>query len=154
MACVDDSEAIEVKSVCSNSSSANEQNGEDEDQIPPADNTVTLLKFEGTSLHIDSEEAKRQIEENGEMGYPYLNRDICQQFDVPRKSDSPAGTLALTVRKQLKSLNPLRSKKNVEEEEETREEVEAEKSMWQEKQEALEVAAVTTAASLGKTKTY
>ncbi|XP_075168505.1 dynein intermediate chain 2, ciliary [Haematobia irritans] len=38
--------------------------------LPPASNTVTLLKFDGNSLHIDSEEAKYQMEESGEIGYP------------------------------------------------------------------------------------
>ncbi|XP_058976572.1 dynein intermediate chain 2, ciliary-like isoform X2 [Musca domestica] len=38
--------------------------------LPPAGNTVTLLKFDGNSLHIDSDEAKYQMEESGEIGYP------------------------------------------------------------------------------------
>ncbi|XP_013111502.2 dynein intermediate chain 2, ciliary [Stomoxys calcitrans] len=38
--------------------------------LPPAGNTVTLLKFDGNSLHIDSEEARYQLEEMGEIGYP------------------------------------------------------------------------------------
>ncbi|XP_030375419.1 dynein intermediate chain 2, ciliary-like [Scaptodrosophila lebanonensis] len=37
---------------------------------PLPGNTVTLLSFSGNSLHVDSEEARRQIEESDEIGYP------------------------------------------------------------------------------------
>jgi len=33
-------------------------------------NTVTLIAFPGNSLHVDSEEGRRQIEESDEIGYP------------------------------------------------------------------------------------
>ncbi|XP_017484570.1 PREDICTED: dynein intermediate chain 2, ciliary [Rhagoletis zephyria] len=39
-------------------------------QLPIAGNTVTLLEMYGSALHIDSEEAKIQMEEMGEIGYP------------------------------------------------------------------------------------
>ncbi|KAH8280411.1 hypothetical protein KR018_006582 [Drosophila ironensis] len=37
---------------------------------PLPGNTVTLIAFAGNSLHVDSEEARRQIEESEEIGYP------------------------------------------------------------------------------------
>lgn len=37
---------------------------------PQPGNTVTLIAFAGNSLHVDSEEARRQIEESDEIGYP------------------------------------------------------------------------------------
>lgn len=37
-------------------------------KLPPAGNTVTLLEFQGTSLHLESDEAKVQIEELGDVG--------------------------------------------------------------------------------------
>ncbi|XP_053964921.1 dynein intermediate chain 2, ciliary [Anastrepha ludens] len=39
-------------------------------QVPIAGNTVTLMQMDGSALHIDSEEAKIQMEEMGEIGYP------------------------------------------------------------------------------------
>jgi len=35
-------------------------------QIPPEGQTVTLFQFEGTAIHIESDEAKQQI---AELGY-------------------------------------------------------------------------------------
>lgn len=32
-------------------------------QLPPPSNTIVLLEVEGSSLHIESEEGKKQIEE-------------------------------------------------------------------------------------------
>jgi len=37
---------------------------------PLPGNTVTLISFPGNSLHVDSEEARVQIEESDEIGYP------------------------------------------------------------------------------------
>ncbi|XP_004444527.1 dynein intermediate chain 2, ciliary [Drosophila pseudoobscura] len=37
---------------------------------PLPGNTVTLLSYSGNSLHVDSEEARLQIEESDEIGYP------------------------------------------------------------------------------------
>ncbi|ALC41273.1 CG9313 [Drosophila busckii] len=37
---------------------------------PLPGNTVTLISFPGNSLHVDSEDARRQIEESDEIGYP------------------------------------------------------------------------------------
>jgi len=37
---------------------------------PVPGNTVTLIAFPGNSLHVDSEEGRRQIEESDEIGYP------------------------------------------------------------------------------------
>jgi len=37
---------------------------------PIPGNTVTLIAFPGNSLHVDSEEGRRQIEESDEIGYP------------------------------------------------------------------------------------
>lgn len=37
-------------------------------QVPIAGNTVTLMQMEGSALHIDSDEAKIQMEEMGEIG--------------------------------------------------------------------------------------
>ncbi|XP_017027731.1 dynein intermediate chain 2, ciliary isoform X1 [Drosophila kikkawai] len=37
---------------------------------PQPGNTVTLIAFTGNSLHVDSEEARRQIEESDEIAYP------------------------------------------------------------------------------------
>ncbi|XP_065368147.1 dynein intermediate chain 2, ciliary [Calliphora vicina] len=55
--------------------------------IPPAGNTVTLLRYEGTSLHIDSEEAKIQMDESGEIGYPLpAPRYSVVEIEAPRKS--------------------------------------------------------------------
>lgn len=34
--------------------------------MPPPPNIVTLFQFDGTSLHLDSDEAKKQIEEMGD----------------------------------------------------------------------------------------
>uniref|UniRef100_W8AIE2 Dynein intermediate chain 2, ciliary n=2 Tax=Ceratitis capitata TaxID=7213 RepID=W8AIE2_CERCA len=39
-------------------------------QVPVAGNTVTLMEMDGSALHIDSDEAKIQMEETGEIGYP------------------------------------------------------------------------------------
>lgn len=36
--------------------------------MPIAGNTVTLMQMEGSALHIDSDEAKIQMEEMGEIG--------------------------------------------------------------------------------------
>lgn len=36
--------------------------------VPPPGNTVTLFQFEGTALHIDSAEAKKQMSECREEG--------------------------------------------------------------------------------------
>ncbi|XP_067632457.1 dynein intermediate chain 2, ciliary isoform X2 [Eurosta solidaginis] len=38
--------------------------------VPIAGNTVTLMQMDGSALHIESEEAKIQMEEMGEIGYP------------------------------------------------------------------------------------
>lgn len=35
-------------------------------QMPAPPNIVTLFQFDGTSLHLDSDEAKKQIEEMGD----------------------------------------------------------------------------------------
>ncbi|EDV55380.2 dynein intermediate chain 2, ciliary isoform X2 [Drosophila erecta] len=37
---------------------------------PVPGNTVTLIAFAGNSLHVDSDEGRRQIEESDEIGYP------------------------------------------------------------------------------------
>lgn len=37
---------------------------------PMPGNTVTLISFPGNSLHVDSEEARIQVEESDEIGYP------------------------------------------------------------------------------------
>lgn len=37
---------------------------------PTPSNTVTLISFAGNSLHVDSEEARYQVEESDEIGYP------------------------------------------------------------------------------------
>lgn len=37
---------------------------------PLPGNTVTLIAFAGNSLHVDSDEGRRQIEESDEIGYP------------------------------------------------------------------------------------
>ncbi|XP_037895321.1 dynein intermediate chain 1, axonemal [Glossina fuscipes] len=39
-------------------------------KIPPAGNTVTIFQYAGNSIHVDSDEAKAQMEETGEIGYP------------------------------------------------------------------------------------
>ncbi|KAM7343034.1 dynein intermediate chain 2, ciliary isoform 1-T1 [Cochliomyia hominivorax] len=59
--------------------------------IPPAGNTVTLLKYEGTSLHIESEEAKIQMDESGDIGYPLpAPRYSVVEIEAPRKSEPAA----------------------------------------------------------------
>ncbi|EDV35959.1 uncharacterized protein Dana_GF12212 [Drosophila ananassae] len=51
---------------------------------PTPGNTVTLISFAGNSLHVDSEEARRQIEESEEIGYPLPmpNYTVVEQREV------------------------------------------------------------------------
>lgn len=41
--------------------------------MPPQPNIVTLFQFDGTSLHLDSDEAKKQIEEMGDGKFDFIN---------------------------------------------------------------------------------
>ncbi|XP_036332518.1 dynein intermediate chain 2, ciliary [Rhagoletis pomonella] len=74
-------------------------------QLPIAGNTVTLLEMYGSALHIDSEEAKIQMEEMGEIGYPlpttadaFANEEEMQQpppkgeEDEEEEGEEKAGT--------------------------------------------------------------
>lgn len=40
--------------------------------MPAPSNIVTLFQFDGTSLHLDSDEAKRQIEEMGDGKFYFI----------------------------------------------------------------------------------
>ncbi|KAJ6643291.1 Dynein intermediate chain 2, ciliary [Pseudolycoriella hygida] len=59
-------------------------------EMPPPPNIVTLFQFDGTSLHLDSDEAKKQIEEMGDDYQPPVDsepEDAVNEIAPPPKPE-------------------------------------------------------------------
>ncbi|XP_058060196.1 dynein intermediate chain 2, ciliary [Anopheles bellator] len=61
--------------------------------VPPPENTITLLEFEGTSIHKDTDEAKEQISRKGtdelNVTLDKPKESLAEDQEEPKKPDTP-----------------------------------------------------------------